>query len=212
MKNFRKSYAFSSIAFILVGLALLLWPALSLRLVCGLFGLVILIKGISSLVGYARSEVRTVFHYFGWVFGAAATALGVFLLIKPETVVSVLPILVGLIVIFDGVMRIQSALELRNAGYQQPPAADYQLVYDGEICCPLEQEEQTVLERIFRLCNDSFPNGYVGRSLSPSDVVELYGENGRRYFYCDTNGFVPVQFSPMLAKRSPRLGDLVSGG
>ena len=95
---------------------------------------------------------------------------------------------------------------------RQPPAADYQLVYDGEICCPLEQEEQTVLERIFRLCNDSFPNGYVGRSLSPSDVVELYGENGRRYFYCDTNGFVPVQFSPMLAKRSPRLGDLVSGG
>ena len=102
--------------------------------------------------------------------------------------------------------------QLRKAGYQQPPAADYQLVYDGEICCPLEQEEQIVLERIFRLCNDSFPNGYVGRSLSPSDVVELYGENGRWYFYCDTNGFVPVQFSPMLAKRSPRLGDLVSGG
>lgn len=119
VKNFRKSYGFSSIAFILVGLALLLWPALSLRLVCGLFGLVILIKGISSLVGYARSEVRTVFHYFGWVFGAAATALGVFLLIKPETVVSVLPILVGLFVIFDGVMRIQSALELRNAGYHK---------------------------------------------------------------------------------------------
>lgn len=117
VKNLKKSYGFSSIAFILAGLALLLWPALSLRLVCGLFGLVILIKGISSLVSYARSEVRTVFHYFGWVFGAAATALGVFLLIKPETVVSVLPILVGLFVIFDGVMRIQSALELRNAGY-----------------------------------------------------------------------------------------------
>ena len=102
--------------------------------------------------------------------------------------------------------------QLRKAGYQQPPAADYQMVYDGEICCPLEQEEQTVLNRIFRLCNDRFPTGYAGRSLSPSDVVELYGEDGRRYFYCDTNGFVPVQFSPMLATRSPEPRDMASGG
>ena len=97
--------------------------------------------------------------------------------------------------------------QLHKAGYQQPPAADYQLVYDGEICCPLEQEEKPVLERIFRLCNDSFPTGYAGRSLSPSDVVELYGEEGRRYFYCDTNGFVPVQFSPMLSKRGSKSGN-----
>ena len=100
--------------------------------------------------------------------------------------------------------------QLHKAGYQQPPAADYQLVYDGEICCPLVQEEKMVLERIFRLCNDTFPAGYTGHSLSPSDVVELYGEEGRRYFYCDTNGFVPVQFSPMLAKKNPESGNAAS--
>lgn len=116
MSNFRKSYAVSSIAFILLGIALLLWPGLSIRLVCGLFGLIILIKGIGSIVNYAKAEVRTMFSYFGWIFGAAAIALGVFLLVKPETVVSVLPILVGLFVMFDGIMRLQSAFELRNAG------------------------------------------------------------------------------------------------
>ena len=64
-----------------------------------------------------------------------------------------------------------------------------------------------VVKRIFRLCNDSFPTDYAGRSLSPSDVVELYGEEGRRYFYCDTNGFVPVQFSPILAKQNTKSGN-----
>ena len=96
---------------------------------------------------------------------------------------------------------------LHKAGYQQPPAADYQLVYDGEICCPQVQEETVVLERIFCLCNDNFPAGYAGRSLSPSDVVELYDKGGRRYFYCDTDGFAPVQFSPLLAKQVPKSGD-----
>jgi len=33
-----------------------------------------------------------------------------------------------------------------------------------------------------------------------SDVIELYGDNGRAYFYCDTAGFPGVKFSPMLAK------------
>ena len=64
-----------------------------------------------------------------------------------------------------------------------------------------------MLERVFRLCNDSFPVGYAGHSLSPSDVVELYSGDGRRYFYRDTNGFVSVQFSPMLAKRDSKLGN-----
>lgn len=99
---------------------------------------------------------------------------------------------------------------LHKAGYQQPPAADYQLVYDGEIRCSTGQEDKTVLDRIYRRCNNSFPTGYVGRSLSPSDVVELYGEDGRRYFYCDINGFVQVQFSPLLAKRDPRLENAAS--
>lgn len=96
---------------------------------------------------------------------------------------------------------------LHKAGYQQPPAAEYQLVYDGEICCPAEQEEKAVLERIFRRCNDNFPAGYAGRSLSPSDVVELYSDGGRRYFYCNTDGFVQIQFSPLLAKRGPTSGN-----
>ncbi len=117
LKNFRKSYVFSSLAFLVVGLALLLWPDISLRLVCGMFGLVILVKGVSSLYQYAKSPVKGFFGYFGWIFGAAATALGAFLLIQHQIVVSVLPILVGLFVLFDGIMRVQSAFELRGAGY-----------------------------------------------------------------------------------------------
>ena len=94
----------------------------------------------------------------------------------------------------------QGIAALYKAGYQQPPAAQYGLIYDGELYCPTEQEEENVLARIFSLCNDHFPDGYAGRSLSPSDVVELYDDDTRKYFYCDTSGFVPVKFSPMLTK------------
>lgn len=117
MKHMKKSYIASSLAFILLGLALLLWPETSLRVVCYLFGALILLKGAVSIWAYIKTEERFFFSYFTLLFGVAAVALGIFLLVKPDTVVSVLPILVGLFVVLDGIVRLQSAFDLKSAGY-----------------------------------------------------------------------------------------------
>ena len=89
---------------------------------------------------------------------------------------------------------------LHKAGFEQPPAAEYNQVYDGILPYIDGEDEQHRLERIFEQYNDNLPDGYPGRSIAPSDVIELYGGEGRRYYYCDTGGFCPVKFSPMLAK------------
>ena len=91
---------------------------------------------------------------------------------------------------------------LHKAGFQQPPAAEYTLVYDGELTCPVGQDERDILERIFARYNQAFPPDYRGRSIAPSDVLELYDESERRYFYCDMAGFPQVKFSPALAKKA----------
>lgn len=117
MKFMKSSYTASSLIYILIGLALLLWPELSLKMVCYLFGAVILIKGISSIRAYIIAQDRFFFSYFSLVFGIITTALGIFLLVKPTMVVSVLPILVGIFVILDGLVRFQSAFELKAAGH-----------------------------------------------------------------------------------------------
>ncbi len=91
---------------------------------------------------------------------------------------------------------------LKKNGYNQPPAAEYALVGDNVLFCFTNDTESTCLDIIFERYNDSLPEGYKGRSIAPSDVVELYDENGRRYFYRDKKGFCEVQFSPMLAKKN----------
>ena len=94
----------------------------------------------------------------------------------------------------------QGIEKLHAAGYDQPPASEYRLIYDGYFMAPVEQTDAEVLERVYSCFNDTLPQGYHGRSVSMSDVIELYDETGRRYFYCDHVGFAPVRFSPMLAK------------
>ena len=91
---------------------------------------------------------------------------------------------------------------LHKTGFQQPPAAEYTLVYDGELICPVRQDDRDILERIFARYNQALPPDYHGRSIAPSDVLELYDESERRYFYCDMAGFVQVKFSPALAKKA----------
>lgn len=90
---------------------------------------------------------------------------------------------------------------LREAGYEQPPAAEYKLIWDSSIYCPTGWHEEQVLRHISAHYGDHMPEQYLGRPVSPSDVLELYDETCRRYYYVDTNGFVSVRFSPFLAKR-----------
>ena len=71
--------------------------------------------------------------------------------------------------------------------------------------CRLPQhpaDHRDILERIFARYNQALPPDYHGRSIAPSDVLELYDESERRYFYCDMAGFVQVKFSPALAKKA----------
>ena len=95
---------------------------------------------------------------------------------------------------FDGIEA------LRKAGYEQPPAAEYRLVCDDYIPCDILESDAKRLAFLFLRYNDTLPENYHGRSISPSDVVELYDEEKRRYFYRDRDSFCSVKFSPFLAK------------
>ena len=94
----------------------------------------------------------------------------------------------------------ESMEKLRSLGYEQPRASDYVLVYIAGLYCPVEQTNAELLDRIFTGLNVRKPNGYRGRSLSVSDIVEFFSDSERTYYYCDTESFQPTGFSPMLAK------------
>lgn len=91
--------------------------------------------------------------------------------------------------------------DLHTAGHEYPPAAEYRLVHEGLLHFDENEDEQQKLTHIAELFGDRLPKEYCGRSVAPSDVLELYDDTGRRYFYRGTDQFYPVKFSPMLAKK-----------
>ena len=90
-----------SIAYIVLGLMLLIMPETSLLWICYAFGVVVLITGIVCLIQYAR------------IRGTGFTAgLGLFTLAKPQVVASFLPVVFGIFIVVDGCSRIGSAIDL----------------------------------------------------------------------------------------------------
>ena len=71
---------------------------------------------------------------------------------------------------------------------------------DETLYCPKDEPDLAVLERVFERYNGKLPADYPGRCIAPSDVLELYDVEKRRYYYRDMKQFVPVAFSPLLAR------------
>lgn len=68
------------------------------------------------------------------------------------------------------------------------PAEIYAKVYTGDV-------EADTLEDVFAIFNIRHPLGYCGRSMTLSDVVEVFESSGESTFYfCDTFCFVPIDF------------------
>jgi len=72
--------------------------------------------------------------------------------------------------------------------FGEPSMKNYHSVYDGQL-------GTNDLEEIYAICNIDHPDGYKGHSMSMSDIIELYDDNGSEFHYCDTFGFKQISLN-----------------
>lgn len=88
----------------------------------------------------------------------------------------------------DFSMRFISFDEFKER-FGEPHKDSFEVVFDGSL-------STNNLDMIYEICNLNHPKDYRGHSLSMSDVVELYDENGSEFHYVDRFGFKEISFEP----------------
>ena len=101
-----------SIAYIVIGMLLLIMPETSLLWICNAFGIVVLVTGIVCLIQYARIRGTGFTAPFMLVGGVITAGLGIFTLAKPQVVASFLPVVFGIFIVVDGLSRLGTAIDL----------------------------------------------------------------------------------------------------
>lgn len=71
-----------------------------------------------------------------------------------------------------------------------PDMSDYNCKFEGKVAAD-------DLEDVFQIFNVDHPDGYIGRSLSVSDIVEVVTSNGLTkpgYYFCDSYCWQEIHF------------------
>lgn len=73
------------------------------------------------------------------------------------------------------------------------PAEIYEIVFSGDV-------EAKSCDDVWTIFNANLPEGYKGRSMSVSDVVEIIdSDNQSKFFFCDSFGFKEIDFDKKKA-------------
>lgn len=116
-RHLKASMFVMQLVYLALGLALVFAPDMSARVLCYACGAALAVVGLLAVWRFAAArQERLLFAWFSLVYGVLFTVLGIFLLVQPDTVLTILPAVFGVFVLLDSLGRIQNALELRRAG------------------------------------------------------------------------------------------------
>lgn len=119
LKKFKTAFIIFSIFYIVLGFVLIARPETSARAICRVFGALILILGVIRVIRYfAGNDFADQFR-FDLARGILAVMFGIFMLIAPNAVIVALPVLLGLAIIIDSVLRLQLSIDLKRLQYEK---------------------------------------------------------------------------------------------
>ncbi len=102
----------SGIFLIIVGLILLFFPEGTTRLIAYITAVLLLVLGIAQIIGYLRSEPGMGRHQSSLAAGIMLVIAGLIVYFRAEAVISIIPVIMGIIIAISGVAKLQQAVDL----------------------------------------------------------------------------------------------------
>ena len=116
MQVARGGYIILSALLCLLGLLLMLRPDFSIALAGTLLGALMIVFGLVKIVGYWSKDLYRLAFQYDFAFGILMISLGLYALCRPERAVSFFYIILGIVVLADGLFKLQIALDSRAFG------------------------------------------------------------------------------------------------
>ena len=119
LKKIKTTVIVSAFICIALGVILVFWPGLSVKVVCMAIGAVLVINGISRLLNFIFGRDGSVFSQMNLVMGIIITVIGGWILLQPGTIIAMIPILVGIIIVIHGINNLQQSVSLCQNRYDK---------------------------------------------------------------------------------------------
>ncbi|MDE7258771.1 MAG: DUF308 domain-containing protein [Lachnospiraceae bacterium] len=119
LKRLKTNIVISAILCVVLGIVLVVWPDLSMQIVCIAIGAVLLIGGGVRLAVYFTNKDGSMYAQMSLITGIVLAVVGVWILMKPDKVLAIIPIIVGIVIVLHGINDLQQAVSLCKDKYDK---------------------------------------------------------------------------------------------
>ena len=119
LKKIKANMIVSSLLCVLLGLVLVLRPGLSVRIVCTAVGIVLILSGVTRIIDWFCARDGSMYAQMNLIFGIVLVVVGVWIVVKPDKVLAIIPIIVGIVIGMHGLNNQKQAIELWRDKYDK---------------------------------------------------------------------------------------------
>lgn len=117
LRDLRSSSVLPALFCLIYGIVLIIWPDISANFICYAIGVAIMLVGIIFVIRYIRKDLVRDFYRKDLVIGLIAISLGLVALLRVELVKELIPTILGIIVLFSGIVKLQNAIDMFRMKY-----------------------------------------------------------------------------------------------
>jgi len=117
IRNQKLGILLTAILCIGLGLALVLYPKMSTIVICYAFGGILVICSLFHVFLYFKYKKENNFLNFNLLIAVITGVIGLWIILKPEMVVMIIPIIFGIVLVIHGVIDFKQAFELKEKYY-----------------------------------------------------------------------------------------------
>lgn len=113
LKKGYKVSMYSSIVLLLIGLLLFINPEAVVSIISYVIGFFLIVIGISQIVKYYQNKESSIMTSYLYI-GIVISVIGFILVIKPTLIATIIPVIVGIIMILNSVEEITISASVKN--------------------------------------------------------------------------------------------------
>ena len=117
IKSLKVNYSLSAVICVILGIVLLVWPGQSTQVVCMVLGIVLGGFGLIQIILYLATKEKTMVSHSMMMRGGVLAVIGGWIVLKPETIIKAVPMIVGILIVIHGFHNAVQAIDLKKMQY-----------------------------------------------------------------------------------------------
>ena len=116
LDNIKKAYSFLAVCLVLLGVIIMVYPKVAMAVIYKTSGVVMILLGIVKLMGYFSKDPFQLAFQYDFAMGIVFALIGCFLLFWTDGMIKVVTICIGLMILVDALLRIQTTMDAKKFG------------------------------------------------------------------------------------------------